>query len=342
MEKRRSLLLQALRQVFLERRGILKMGQVWLPLSLILFSGTRLAPGPHAELHASLFFLYAVVSKGLATILINDLTDREIDRRAGKERWITSLPSPAGIMIPVLLLASGFPALLLAGGGLFVLASFTATVALGILYSLKPVRFKERGFWGPLAYTLSAAILHALVPWALFHPAFWLLPLLFIVVTGEKFVQMLFHQVLDFDSDREEKVGSFAVRAGREKAGRTLRLILIFALAADAVLLVCALFLVAKKQLTFLWLLGPACLLAVCAAGLYAKVISKKAGASTALTERLPWPYLGISYVIFYLLPPLLFLILSLRRQEMWTLTALSSLWLLGISFNIFRYDPEE
>ena len=337
MEKRRSLLLQALRQIFLERRGILKMGQVWLPLSLILFSGTRLPP--RAELHASLFLLYAVVSKGLATILINDLADREIDRRAAKERWITSLPSPAAIMLPVLLLASGFPALILAGGGPLVLASFTASMILGILYSLKPVRFKERGLGGPLAYALSAAILHALVPWALFRPALWLLPLLFIVVTGDKLVQMLFHQVLDFDSDRAEKVGSFAVRAGRDRAGRALRQILNFALAADAVLLICVLFEVAKEHSPFLWLIGPACLLAVFAAGLYARVISKRARTSTALTERLPWPYLGISYVLFYLLPPLLFLTLAQRQPEIWILAALSALWLLGVSLNILLYD---
>ena len=340
MEKKRPLLFLALRQVFLERRGILKMGQVWLPLSLILFAGTRLAP--RAELHASLFLLYAVVSKGLATILINDLADREIDRHAAKERWIISLPSAAGIMIPVLLLASGFPALIMAGGGLLVLASFTASAALGLLYSLKPVRFKERGFWGPLAYSSSAAILHALVPWTLFRPALWLLPLLFIVVTSEKLIQILFHQILDFDSDRAEKVGSFAVTAGRERAGHTLRLILNFALAADAVLLVYALFIVAKKHPPFLWLLGPACLLAVFAAGLYASIISKRAGTSTALTERLPWTYLGISYVLFYLLPPLLLLTLSLRRPEMWVLTALSALWLLGVSLNILHYAAKK
>jgi hypothetical protein len=99
---------------------------------------------------------------------------------------------------------------------------------------------------------------------------------------------------------------------------------------------------VAKKQLTFFWLLGPACLLAICAAGLYARIISKRAGTSTTLTERLPWPYLGISYVIFYLLPPLLLLTLALRRAEMGILTALSALWLVGVSLNILLYDAKK
>lgn len=338
MEKRNALLQQALRQVFLERRGLLKMGQIWLPLSLILLSGSRLAL--RSELQASLFLVCAVLSKGLSSILFNDLADRRIDGRAGKERWITTLPSPAGALIPVLLLASGFPALVLAGGGLPVLAAFTITAVLGVLYSFKPVRFKDRGPWGVLAYALSAAILHAVVPWTLFRPAFWVLPLLFIVVMGDKLVQILFHQVLDFDSDHREKVGSFAVKAGLDKAKKTLRLILYFALAADATLLGASLFLVAGKQSSFLWLIGPACLFGILAAGLYARIISKRARTSTALTERLPWLFLGTTYVLFYLLPPLLFITLALRAPEMGILAALSALFSLGMSLNFFFYAP--
>ena len=337
MKKQTRHLLHALREVFLGRRGILKMGQIWLPLSLILFSGSRLAAG--SELYASLLLLYAVVSKGLSSILFNDLTDREIDRRAGKERWITSLPSPVGVLLPVLLLASGFPVLIMAGGDLPVLASFTVTAALGVLYSLKPVRFKERGLWGIAAYALAAAILHALVPWTLFRPAYWLLPLLLCAVTGDKLVQILFHQILDFDSDRQEKIGSFAVKIGRDKALRILRFILIFAVAADAVLLITALFLVSGKFTPFIWLIGPACLLGILGAAVYTKIISKRAGTSTALTRKLPWPYLGTSYVTFYLLPPMLLLAIALRSPEMAILTALSVLTSLGMSINLFFYS---
>ncbi len=339
MERKHSLFIEALSQVFIKPRGILKMSQVWLPLSLILVAGTSL--NPSAQFRASLYLLYAVLSKGLSSILINDLTDREIDRRAGKERWITSLPPLAGIMIPVFLLASGFLALISAGGGLLVLASFTATVLLGILYSLKPVRFKERGVWGIAAYSLSAAILHALLPWALFRPALWLLPLLLSAVLAEKLVQILFHQINDFESDSAEKVKSFAVMAGRGKADRALRFALNIAVAAD-LLLVLYILGETKGQPFFFALIGLACLLGVGVSALYVKIISNKMGASTQLTKMLPWTYLGLSYVLYYVLPPLLFITLAWHEPLIWVLVALSALSLLGVSINFFFYNPNK
>jgi hypothetical protein len=222
-----------------------------------------------------------------------------------------------------------------------VLASFTATALLGILYSLKPVRFKERGIWGIWAYSLSAAILHALVPWALFRPALWLLPLLFSVVLAEKLAQIFFHQVVDFDSDRADKVRSYAGVAGRGKAERALRLALNIAIAADLVLLFYVLFEM-KGQPLFFWLIGLAVIVAIGGSAIYVKIISKKYKTATALTQTLPWTYLGLSHVLFYALPPLLFLALALSEPEMWILAALSTLTFLGVSVNYFFYNPKK
>lgn len=339
MAKKYSLAIDALLQVFIKPRGILKMSQIWLPLSLILVSGTRM--NPRWLVSASLYLLAAVLCKGLSAILVNDLTDREIDRRTGKERWITSIPSPGGMMIPVFLLAFGFFALSQAGGNMPVFASFTLAVFLGIFYSLKPVRFKDRGIWGILAYSLSATILNVIVPWTLFRPAFLLLPLLFTVVFGDKLIQILFHQIADFDSDSEEEVKSFAVASGRDKAERVLRSVLKIALVADAFLLFFILFEM-KVQSPFTWLIGLACVLGVVASGLYVKIISQKFGTSTELTVRLPWTYLGISYVLFYILPPLLLCMLALQEDGMWVLAALSTFSLLGVSINFLFYDPKK
>ena len=313
------------------------MSQVWLPLSLILTQKSRFGPG--AELGGILFFLYAVFSKGLSSILINDLTDREIDRRAGKERWITSLPPLAGVLVPAFLLASSFLALIEAGADLAVLAAFTATVLLGILYSLKPVRFKERGIWGILAYSFSAAILHALVPWTLFRPVLWLLPVLFVVILAEKWVQILFHQIIDFDADSAEKIRSFAVVMGRAKADWGLRIVSHVALTIDLVLLIYVLHSTKQKPL-FLSLIGLAGLAGISGSALYVHVISKKLGSSMALTEKLPWAYLGLSYVVFHVIPPLLFVALALSEPGMGILAGLSALSLLGVSFSYFFYNP--
>jgi len=337
MENKRSRAPDVFVQVLVGPRGILKMGQIWLPLSLILAAGGRV--DRPSRLGAALWLLYAVLSKGLSAILVNDLTDREIDKRAGKVRWITSLVPPTGIMIPVALQLTGFLALLAAGGDIPVLAAFMVSAVIGILYSVPPVRFKERGIWGVFAYPLSAAILHVLVPWALFRPDPSLLFLLLTVVIVEKAVQILFHQVVDFDSDHEGKVRSFASAAGFNKAGRALRIVLAAALAADAALLF---FIVREMKASppFAWLAGLACLLGMAASGLYVKIIAKRLRTSTALTDRLPWPYLGLSYTLFNALPPLLFVAQARREPEMWVLAALSALSLIGVSANAIAYDP--
>jgi 4-hydroxybenzoate polyprenyltransferase len=335
MVNKRPLWVEALAQVFVGPRGILKMGQIWLPLGLILVTGTRLAPS--ARLASSLYLLCAVLSKGLSGILINDLADRDIDRRAGKKRWITAVPVPAGVTIAVLLVAIGYLALIRAGGGVAALLSFTATVMVGILYSLKPVRFKERGGWGVIAYVLSASILHALVPWVLFRPPWWLLPALFLVIAGEKLVQILFHQIIDFESDREDQVKSFAVKVGRGKAERVLHSILAVVLAVDAAVLIYLLLAVRENPLVF-WLACLASILGLGGAGLYSGIISKKLSTTTELTERLPWTYLGFSYLLFYGLPPLLYLSLAWSEPEMLILAALSVLSLVGMSVNFFYY----
>ena len=77
-------------------------------------------------------------------------------------------------------------------------------------------------------------------------------------------------------------------------------------------------------------------------AAIHVGIISKKYKTSTALTKTLPWAYLGLSYVLFYVLPPLLFLTLAWREPLLWALVALSALSLLGASINYFFYNPKK
>lgn len=311
------------------------MAQIWLPLGLMLVAGTRPAPG--ARLASSLYLLCAVLCKGLSAILINDLTDRDIDRRAGKKRWIASVPAPAGVAIAVLLIAVAYLALVRGGGGAAALLSLTATVVAGVLYSVRPARLKERGGWGVFAYVLSASILHALVPWTVFRPPWWLLPALLLAIAGDKLVQILFHQIVDFESDRADQVKSFAVTVGRAKAERALRSVLAVVVALDAALLLSVLLAVRDDPTIF----GLACLASILGlggAGLYSGIISRKLGTATELTARLPWTYLGLSYLLYYGLPPLLYLSLARTEPEMSVLAALSVLSLLGMSVNFLRY----
>lgn len=127
--------------------------------------------------------------------------------------------------------------------------------------------------------------------------------------------------------------------AGFDKAGRALRIVLAAALEADATLLF---FIVREMKASppFAWLAGLACLLGMAASGRYVKIIAKRLRTSTALTDRLPWPYLGLSYTLFNALPPLLFVAQARRESETWVLAALSALSLIGVSANAIAYDP--
>jgi len=204
MGKKSSLLLDALAQIFFQTSRDPENESD--RASAQPDSDFRNASESRVQFYGALYLLLAVWSKGLASILINDLSDREIDRRAGKVRWITSVPLAAGIAIPLLLLLSAFAALIYIGSSPLVFAVFFSHGTPGNPLFLSPIRLKERGIWGIFAYALSAAILHAFVPGAFFRPAVPVLFLLFIAVFSEKLVQISFHQVVDFEDDSSESV----------------------------------------------------------------------------------------------------------------------------------------
>jgi hypothetical protein len=129
--------------------------------------------------------------------------------------------------------------------------------------------------------------------------------------------------------------------AGRGKADRALRVALNIAVAAD-LLLVLYILIETKGQPLFFSFIVLTTLCGVGVSALYVKIISKKMGTSTQLTEMLPWSYLGLSYVLYYMLPPLLFLTLAWHEPLIWVLVVLSALSLLGVSINFFFYNPKK
>ena len=96
-------------------------------------------------------------------------------------------------------------------------------VVIGLLYSVRPVRLKERGLGGVAAYGIICAIAYAVVPWAWLGAAWRVLAILAAVVFLDQSVNLHFHQVLDYQADRGRSSGTYAVRAGLEAARRTLR-----------------------------------------------------------------------------------------------------------------------
>jgi 1,4-dihydroxy-2-naphthoate octaprenyltransferase len=200
------------------------------------------------------------------------------------------------------------------------------------------VRFKQRGVLGPIVYAASATIVFVLVPWTWLSSNTLLLGFLCIAVGSDKWIQLHFHQVLDFQADRRSGTRTFAVRIGLEKARLTLR-------AAASLASLCLLSLLAYTLIVLkphamrqiLVVLASVAVVAACAA--YVRVGRRRPRGATALVGELPWIYLALTYLLFCALPPLAFLLLALDEPLIWPLVVLSGLSSVGLSLQLLRYE---
>ncbi len=271
------------------------------------------------------------------SIQVNDICDKAEDDAAGKTRWIGYLPKFLGIIISILLVIAGLAMVIFASGSMKVILSYTATILLGLLYSLRPVRFKERGIWGVFVYALAATIIYVLVPWTWFDSSVILLIFLFFTVMSDKWVQLNFHQIVDYQADLDSGTQTFAVRVGLERTRSVLRFVSLFA--SFSILLVLAytaVFLIQENMLQiFILVIATA---TVAASGIYVWIADKGKKSSSDLVKELPWIYLGLTYLLFCVLPPVGFIFLALKEPQMWILAILSALTSLGISLHSIRY----
>jgi 1,4-dihydroxy-2-naphthoate octaprenyltransferase len=282
--------------------------------------------------------LFAVFCKVMFSIQVNDLSDRREDLAAGKQRWIALLPESLGILVCTLTILVGFLTVVVASDSPSTLSAYGATTLLALAYSARPVRFKERGILGPIAYSASATIVFVLVPWTWLSSNTLLLGFLCIAVVADKWIQLHFHQILDFEADRSSGTRTFVVGIGLENARLVLR-------GAAFVASLCLLGLfgyvldVLKPHGARQIVVGltAVAVLACCAA--YVRVGRRRAQGATALVNELPWFYLALTYLLFCALPPVGFLLLALDEPLIWPVAVLSGLSSLGLSVQMLRYE---
>jgi hypothetical protein len=326
----------ALKEIFGGPRGLTKMSHLWLPLALLLLSCS--APDLKTAFPRTLGLIFAVLCKVQFSILSNDLCDRREDQAAGKKRWIGFLPGPVGLMITSSLLAAGLTTVLLMGGSLRATLVYAGTILLGLFYSLKPLRFKERGIWGLLVYALSATMIFVLVPWTWFPSGPVLLIALLAAVMSDKWVQIHFHQVVDHAADLHRATRTYAVRAGLDRARSTLRHASFVASIMLLGMLGLVLFLASPAAPQLIAVLTIAAAVLAVSRAYAARANRGDSPTASILTRELPWFYLGLTYLLFCVLPPVLFFYLA--RREPWLLVPmiLSLFSLLGISWQSSRY----
>ena len=322
---------EALVETLWGRRGIVKVVALCLTVAL---SATRAASAGLPERWAVCLQLFAAVACwSQMAILANELSDRAPDQAAGKRRWICRLPPMAGVMVTTLYPVIGFVALAAAGGTGVVLALYGVAVALALLYSVKPVRMKERGIWGVLGYVVCAATGLTIVPCVMLRSDWLTLAILAPAVALDKSVNLQFHQIIDYEGDRRAGIRTCVTEIGLSRAKSWLGWVswlATFWLFATIVFAVVSL----PTWRTWVAYGMGAVLLAVSAYS----IGQRRRDEATELVRNLPWPYLTLTYVAFRALPIVLLARLTLQAPAMWTVACVATALVLIESWQSFRY----
>ncbi|HEY0836537.1 MAG TPA: glycosyltransferase [Azospirillum sp.] len=179
--------------------------------------------------------LWGILLAGAYGHAINDLTDMEEDRRAGKRNTMTAVPPRLRVPAVALLAALGLGPLVLFAQETAPVALVAGIYALSTLYSVPPVRLKCRGVLGVLADASAAHLLPSLAialtavggaagPAA---TAFVVSAAVWSLAAGLRGI--IVHQIIDRSADRRSRVMTFAGRL-RNKRLRALVLLFVFPL----------------------------------------------------------------------------------------------------------------
>lgn len=156
--------------------------------------------------------------------MLNDYSDKFVDRISGRENVMDSLNNWQEILALVSALSIG----------LVVFIPFyqykLATITLffsylsSVLYSTYPFRLKEKGIWGIICVSLSQRVFPILIVFAIFEH-FRLDTLIFSIISfliGFRWI--LVHQLLDRNKDMQANVRTFAASEGLESTYNLLLL----------------------------------------------------------------------------------------------------------------------
>ncbi len=320
---------------FFGRRGLLKVNSLWLPLAVLLLSETGADAGGCLLRLSGLFA--AVVSWAFVSTLSNDRVEKDDDSAAGKSRWVGALPTAKAVFIILAFFAAGWGSLLVFRVRTQAQWVYLAAILLGLAYSVRPFRLKERGAWGLFGYSLSCACAYVLLPWAALGGSLEALLLLGLAVFLDKWVNLHFHQIVDHDADRTGRVRTHAVQAGLERARRSLRWSARASAAASAAAILYAAALSPGPQALILALSVGALL----AAASLARASRKLPSLRTALVRELPWAYLGLSLAAFRAAPLVLFWGLASARCSLRPAFSVVSVLIVSDMWLLFRYRYE-
>ena len=170
-------------------------------------------PGPSGGLQAEMALLLAALCVYAAFgHLVNDFSDREADRVAGKRNVLATLSERKARTLVLAAAAVGIALALPYWQQPGVIVSLISAYALAAFYSLPPLRLKERGAAGLIAATAAQRTLPCLVVFYAMNFWDWTAVALCALNTLIGVRHIVVHQILDARDD---------ARAGTKPSGRT-------------------------------------------------------------------------------------------------------------------------
>lgn len=190
-----------------------------------------------------LFLLFSIFSTTYG-YLINDLSDRELDKLHGKHNTFENDSTAKALLIVILFLVmSIIMGSRFIGNPLFMIFWIFWGLA-ATFYSLRPVRLKERGRAGLIIVVLAQRGLPALLMFFAFRHYAWVDIAVFTAYIFSRGLSSdLNHQLADYCHDSRTKTGTFAVKAGESKAQKVFR----YSLEIERILLLVGLIVMYRK-----------------------------------------------------------------------------------------------
>jgi 4-hydroxybenzoate polyprenyltransferase len=299
-----------------------------VPLFLVCMYYAALSrPAPGARLLGEMGFLLVLLCAYAAFgHMVNDFSDRRVDRAAGKRKVLATFSEPrARALVLLAALAGPILAVVFYFERPDVIAVVGIAYVLAALYSLPPARLKERRTLGLIAAAVAQRTLPAVIVFQALGPWDWTAAALCVLSTMVGLRYILVHQILDLRNDARAGTETFGTAHGVDFLCRLISRI-VFPL--EVASLGCAA-ITMGASLPAVW----------AAAGLYALWVQIELWQMRRLGQSIS----SISYALladFYVVygPLLLTMMLALRNVAFVAMLALNVVWLLR-SFRLLIGD---
>ena len=199
-------------------------------------------PGGRGLIRDLVLFIVAAIGVAAFGHVVNDLADIRTDELAGKPNQLAGLSGGTQTAIVVATLAAGLLPWIWLPTSPAVWTLLAAEVMLLVVYSVRPIRLKDRSSAGVAADALYAYVVPVLLTIAVFtevtgaeRPSWLLLGAVTAWMSLMGLRGILWHQIGDLAHDRRAGVHTLATRIGAENGTRILGAVVVVELLAAAV-----------------------------------------------------------------------------------------------------------